>query len=95
MKTMIIVVLFFMVCFQFACSMGGKSFNQSRDISKMFFMATIDKGIFKTQSCKEYEKDVCKSWDIKFLNSMDDKDWNFIKNNRMILVNENMFFDID
>jgi hypothetical protein len=95
MKNIIIVFLFFLICFQYACSMGSKKYDQPRDISKTFFWGSKDVGIFITQTCRKYEKEICQDWIIKSLNANNKDDWNFIVNNNMILVNENIFFETD
>jgi len=92
MKNTMIMILSFIVIFQAACSMGSKH-DQERDISKTFFWADKDKkGVFKTQSCVAFKDKVCITWRTKNLDVM--KDWDFIVNTRMILINKDLVFQI-
>lgn len=92
MKNTMIMILSFVVIFQVACSMGSKH-DQERDASKTFFWPHQTKiGVFYTQSCSAYKDKLCIEWRKKELDVI--KDWDFIKNSRMILINESMFFEI-
>jgi len=96
MKNTMIMILSFIVIFQAACSMGSKH-DQERDISKTFFWADKDKkGVFKTQSCAAFgdvdKKRVCIKWRTRELDVT--KDWDFIVNTRMILINKDLVFQI-
>jgi hypothetical protein len=73
--------------------MGSKHLKE-RDVTKTFFWADPNRvGVFITQSCSSYSGHNCEKWRKKEIDTS--KDWQFIVNNGMILVNENMFFDID
>jgi hypothetical protein len=70
----------------------GSKHNQERDITRTFFWASDKVGVFYTQSCDITENKVCTKWRKKELDVI--KDWDFIKNSRLILVNESIFFDL-
>lgn len=92
MKNLLIVTLFIMLITQLACSMGSRHIRDNtyvRSMDKTFFWPSKDKGVWITQTCvKRTKKKKCKEWKKRTLSS--ETDWQFIRDTKYIMVQENM-----
>lgn len=91
-KNIIILFLLLISITQIACSMGSRSIRDHsyvRAITKTFFWPTAEKGVWLSQTCiKRKRDDSCKKWKKRYLRT--DLDWEFIRNSKFILIQENM-----
>lgn len=91
MKNLFILMLLLVVMTNLACSMGSKppkDLVYVRDINNTFFWASEEKGVFITQTCIKRTKKKCKKWKTRTLSV--EKDWEYIRSSRKILINENL-----